>query len=453
MQRGGLDSMKKNTLKLFVRSVALAMVCWAVCLMGCAKVNTVASGGGNDFPNPAIGAILAEGISKGNNWGDSVAMPEPVSPLSASQSVSIPSTPSAAHGTAVTLHIDLSDTGRGLIYWYYGVSSADTSIKNDTIIFLYDAAYRDSSVKNKHIYLYKGVTVSKRSQARSTYLFVDADGDSIINNRNGLPNRVFIAASTTTALGVTEKSELEIDGGKDDNLDTKADNRVRQCWSIKISVTGDTLSAIEYTNYRRDSVIIDPLGPDSVKIRVTLMQRDLLMRHVATEAIFLIFPSDSTKNCPVFLRSVTTAKSGRTITSIIRGPKPDSLFTYNDTAVAHIIVDDPNDIVNNDTLRMTVLLGKRPADSASNALLGIFNHTIRKKLNDREKIFSFVSDTPLTKKQIPQSGSLSLSLFYADGKWFEVAGRFTPDKITATCRDSKGNAAKFSWDRSGNPIP
>ena len=442
--------MKKNALQLFVRSVAFVMACWTVYFTGCTKVNTVALGGGNDFPNPAIGAILAEGISKGNNWGDSVAMPEPVSPLSASQSVSVPSTPSAVHGTAITLHIDLSDTGRGLIYWYYGVSSADTSIKNDTIIFLYDAAYRDSSVK--HMYLYKGVTVSKRTQVRSTYLFVDADGDSIINNRNGLPNRVFIAASSTTALGVTEKSELEIDGGKDGNLDTKADNRVRQCRSVKISATGDTLSAIEYTNYRRDSVIIDPLGPDSVKVRVTLMQRDLLMRHVATEAIFLIFPSDSTKNCPVFLRSVTTAKSGRIITSIIRSPKADSLFAYNDTAVAHIIVDDPNDIVNNDTLRMTVLLGKRPADSASNALLGIFNHTIKKKLNDREKIFSFVSDTPLTKKLKPQSGSLSLSLIYADGKWFEVAGRFTPDKITATCRDNKGTVAKFSWDRSGNPI-
>ena len=144
--------------------------------------------------------------------------------------------------------------------------------------------------------------------------------------------------------------------------------------------------------------------------------------------------------------------NGKIVTSLIRGVRPDSLLHSGDTAWARIIVDSPNDIMTADTLQYGVMLGKNPGDSSATSLLSIHRHVVQRLGNERESIFSVKSDQPLARNQALESGSLSLTLNYADGQWIHIEGTFTPDKIGAVFMDSKGDMLNLAWDRSGAQI-
>jgi len=96
-----------------------------------------------------------------------------------------------------------------------------------------------------------------------------------------------------------------------------------------------------------------------------------------------------------------------------------------------------NDIAIADTLQYGVLLGKNPGDSSTTSLLSIRRHVCGRLGDERESIFSVKSDWPLAHNQALQSGSLSLTLNYADGQWIHIDGTFTSDKIIAVSRTQR----------------
>jgi len=442
---------------LLVTSVAIVVL-----VFSCAKSLNVAGGGGDDFPNShttasALGKSIADNLSSANQWGDSIALPQSPTASLATQSVSVPSVPAAlspalAKKTAASqsLTYDFSDTLQGVVRVYYG-ETTDSTVKSDTITLLYDAAFRDTSVKNKHLYAYEGQTLNVPSRVQTYYRYADADGDSIINNQDGKPNQVIaqIIVVNPPPLGTVEKTFLEADGGADGNLDTKADNRLLAFNYVKLSAAGDTVSFAQYESYSGAAFIIDPTRTDSCMVRLRAINTDLLLSRTMIEAVFAVFPSDSEKNYPAYVRSVTSFSSGKTTAFLVRGTGPDSLFHGSDTAWARIIMDSPSDVVVADTLQYGVLLGKNPADSSSTTLLSIRRHTLQRTGDERESIFSVTSDKPLARNQALQSGSLSDTLNYSDGGWIHLDGTVTPDRISAVYTDSKGNTLNLAWDRSG----
>jgi hypothetical protein len=434
-----------------------------VVFTACTKNTIVADGGGgNDFPNPhttasALGKAIADNLSSGDHWGDSIIMPQSLSASLATQSVSIPSIPETApslakkSATSISLHYDLSDTLHGIVRVYYSVTS-DSAVENDTLVMLYDAAFRDTSEKNKHLYSYEGITINKLSHIKTHYRFADSDGDSIINNRDGKPNQVIAEVTVINPLGGVDKTMLSADGGADNNLDTKADNRLLAFSYVKLSAQGDTASFTHYESFSGASFIIDPTRTDSCLVRLRSIDTDILLRRTVTEAVFAVFPSDSVKNYPVYVQSSKFFDNGKIVTSLVRGARLDSLLYAGDTAWARIIVDSPNDIAIADTLQYGVLLGKNPGDSSTTSLLSIRRHVVRRLGDERESIFSVKSDWPLAHNQALQSGSLSLTLNYADGQWIHIDGTFTSDKIIAVFTDSKEDTLNLAWDRSGTPV-
>jgi hypothetical protein len=436
----------------------LPVVSLVLCLLafGCSKTNTTLTGGGNDFPNPStLGKIIVENLSKGDHWGDSLVLPAASSPLALAQSVSVPVIPSSDLAkkatTSKTLRFDLSDTLDGVVRVYYGVTS-DSVIKSDTLIILYDDAFRDGIKNNEHLYLIKGSSFNRLTLLRSSYLFVDSDGDSVLNNRNGKPNRVFVSSSISSPTSLTKLSEIEIDGGKDGDLDTKADLRILQCRFLSLDTAGDTLSSVRYEPYQDGSVIFDASATDSSFVRMRLMDIDPLQRKTITEAIFLIFPVDSVKNHPVYFQSATSFNNGAIVKRLVRGRGPDSLFFARDTVWAYSIVESGSDTVRLDTLRLLMLIGKNPSDSTGNSLVELYSHKTKRAGDDRETIFSLTCDQPVAKGEKPQSGSFSLKIIYNDNEWITVNGSFTPAAIVATYRDSKGNSLNLTWDKNGEPV-
>jgi hypothetical protein len=439
----------------------LPVVSLVLCLLafGCSKTNTTLTGGGNDFPNPhtsasALGKIIGDNLSKGDHWSDSVALPAACSPLALAQSVSVPVIPSsdlAKKNVSQTLHIDLSDTVHGIVAVYYSVTS-DSAIKSDTLIILYDDAFRDNIKNNEHLYLIKGSSLNQLTHVRSSYLFIDSDGDSIINNRNGKPNRVLVSSSTIGPLGALARFEIEIDGGADNNLDTKADMRILQCRTLSLSKNGDTVSLADYHSLSADSALFDATRRDSLLVDVRLIDTDLLLRKTHAEAIFAIFPSDSSKNRAVYFRSEKSFSNGAVVKRLVRGIRSDSLFSMGDTALAYYIIESGNDTVSLDTLRLRMLIGRNPSDSAGNFLVDLYSHKTTRMTDDRETIFSLTCDQPITKGEKPQSGSFSLKIIYSDGEWITVKGLFTTTGISADYEDSKGNSLKLEWDKNGKPV-
>jgi hypothetical protein len=436
--------------------IALAVL---VVLAGCSPTTQPQlSGGGNDFPNPpssaALGKLIADNLSTGAHWADSVQLPAPSSPAALAQSVSVPSATSTGMAkkatTSETLRFDLSDTGNGVVRVFYGLVS-DTIIKNDTIYVLYDDAFRDGIRNNEHLYSLKGASIDRRTLVRSSYLFVDSDGDSIMNNRDGKPNRVFVSISTASPLDPIAQFDIEIGAGKDGNLDTKSTLRILQCQSLSLSRKGDTLSMVRYEKYRGDSVIFDAASRDSLLVRVRFIDTDILQRRTCAEAIFLIFPADTIKNRPMYFRSVKSLESGAAITSLVRGSGPDSLFKANDTALAYIIAERPVSEASLDTLILRILTGNNPAGAAGNALLGLYSHKFKRTGDDRETIISLTCDQPVAPGDTVQSGKFSLKLLYSDGRWISIVGAVTPSTISAQYEDSKGNKKMLDWDRNGNP--
>jgi hypothetical protein len=427
-----------------------------LCLMalGCSKPTTLV-GGVNDFPNPLtsaeLGKIITDNLSKGDHWSDSVALPEASSPLALAQSVSVPVIPSSElakkTATSQTLRFDLSDTAHDVIAVYYS-NTSDSVIKNDTLIVLYDDAFRDKIKNNEHLYLIKGSSLNQLTHVRSSYLFVDSDGDSIINNRNGKPNRVFVSSASTGPSGASTRFEIEIDGGADNNLDTKADMRILQCRTLSLSKDGDTVSLADYRSMSVGSILFDASRNDSLLIGVRLIDTDLLLRKTHAEAIFAIFPSDSSKNRAVYFRSEKSLSSGASVKYIVRAQGDDSLIEANDTALATIASAAEGVL---DTLRLQVLIGKNPSDTSGNALLGLYNHKINRSGSQRETIISLVCDQPVRKGEALQSGSFSLRIVFDDDQWITAIGSFSPTEIAAKYEDSKSFSRNLTWDRNGKP--
>jgi hypothetical protein len=427
-------------------------------LYGCSPTGSPpVSGGGNDFPNPpsaaALGKIIADNVSKGDHWADSITLPAASSPAAIAQSVSVPSVPVSGMAkratTSQTLRFDLSDTAKGIVRVYYGLVS-DTLIKNDTFVVLCDEAFRDNVKNNEHLYLLKGASVNRQTLLRSSYLFVDSDGDSVVNNRNGRPNSVFASISTVPPLGPTAKFEIELAAGSDGNLDTKAGLRILRCQSLSLAQKGDTLSMARYEGYG-DSAIFDA-ARDSQFVRVRLIDTDVLGRRTTAEAVFLIFPADSAGNRPAYFRSVKSFNNGATATAIVRGPGSDSLFKANDTALAYVIIERPDNVVAVDTLGLRIITGASPSDEAGNALAGLYSHKIKHSADDRETIVSLTSGQPVEQGQSIQSGTFSVQIIYADGRWIKLAGSIAPSSVTANYVDSKGNTRSLQWDRSGEQL-
>ena len=446
-----------------MKGLYLLLIATGVLFSSCTKNTLVADGGGNDFPNShttasALGKTIAANLGSGNNWGDSIVMPASPSAGSATQSISIPSVPASSTALAkksaanISVSYDLSDTLNGIVRVYYDVTT-DSIIKNDTLILLYDAVFRDTSNKNKHLYSYEGITIDKLSHIQTQYRFTDSDGDSIINNRDGKPNQVIAEITVINPLGTIEKTVLGADGGKDGDLDSTADNLLLALSYVKLSAKGDTLSFVQYGSYSDAPVIIDPTRSDSCLVRLRSISTDILLRRTVTVAVFVIFPgADSVKNYPAYVRSCKFFDNGKTVTSLVRGVRPDSLLHAADTAWARTIVNSPNDIVTNDTLQYGVMLGKNPGDSTALSLLSIRRHVLQRIGDERESIFSVKSDQPLARNQALQSGSMSLWLNYSDGQWINADGTFAPDKITVVFTDSKGDTLDLAWDRSGAPV-
>jgi hypothetical protein len=434
----------------------------ALLLAGCSSSPTSLAGGGTDFPNShttaaAMGKNLSDNISSGNQWGDSVALTDTVPNPSGGVALTVPSLPgvtAAAKGlakaTAVqTVTYDLSDTATLAIVRAFYALTSDSLMESDTLILLYDAAYRDSAVGSRHLYSWRGEKLFTASGLDQHYSYIDADGDSIINNRNGLLNRVAITWNSTDASGAMTAVALTIDGGADNDLSTAADNRILASSIGRFDKSGDTLSFTVATGYRGDSVVLDP-RLDSGLVRVVTLDNTVAGKRTTGEAILVVFPADSTKDYTVYLNRETTMP-GRTVFHRVKGVHADSLYFSGDSVFAERVVD--SSLVSlTDTLRYIFIKGPNPLDNSGNRLLTLHRHFLRSAAanGERERLFTLTLPTSLAPDQEPASGPLYMRQYFHDGYWVQVDGSFTSQAITGDVTDSTGALGSVTWDRAGN---
>jgi hypothetical protein len=438
----------------------LAAFAGALLFLGCSTSPTSQAGGGTDFPNShttaaAMGINLSDNIASGNQWGDSVALVDTLPDPTGGISLAVPAMPTT---TATTLTYDLSDTATlGIVRAYDSLISGSLT-ENDTILFLYDAAYRAGVPGNYHIYSYRREQIFAATRIVRRYSCTDVDGDSILNNRNGLPNRAAITWSSTGAPGIDTVIALTIDGGTidggaDGDLTTAPVHRILASQIGRFDKNGDTLALTTFTAYKGDSVIFDPAPAtpnDSCLVRLLTVDNTVLGKRTAGEAILVVFAANSAKNYAAYLAGQTVFPGGRTVFHRVRGVHADSLYFGGDSVIAERVVDSLQ-VNMTDTLRFTFIKGPDPFDNSCNRLLTLHRHVTRPPVSgaERERIFTLAVDSPLLPDQAPVSGPLYLRQLFSDGYWVQFDGSFGSQTITGAYGDSNGKTGTISWDRAG----
>ena len=454
IQKEGADM---NIIARFLLAAALLSI-------GCSTSPNSLAGGGTDFPNShttaaAMGKNLSDNIASGNQWGDSVALADTLPDPAGGVPLAAPAFPSSgslskavvATVTRQALTYDLSDTATlGIVLAYYSLAS-DSLTENDTIVLLYDAAYRGGVPANYHIYSYRGEKIFTVGAIDQHYSYTDADGDSIINNRNGLPNRMAITWSSTGASGTVTVIDLTIDGGADDDLTTAADNRILASRIGRFGATGDTLSLTMFIAYKGDSVIFDPKNPDSCLIRFLTVDTTVSGNRKTGEAVMVVFAANPAGNYAAYLAARTVFPGGRTVFHRVRGVHADSLYFAGDSVIAERVVDSSL-VGMTDTLRFTFIKGPDPLDNTLNRLLTVHRHVTRPPVSgaERERIFTLTVDSPVAPDQGLFSGPLYLRQLFSDGYWVQLDGSFGSQTITGDFTDSQGKTGTLTWDRAGN---
>ena len=325
----------------------------------------------------------------------------------------------------------------------------DSFTEKDTIVILYDAAYHAGVPGNYHIYSYRGERIFPATGIDQHYSYTDADGDSILNNRNALPNRAAVAWSSTDASGITLAVDLTIDGGKDNDLTTAADNRILASRIGRFRKAGDTLSSTTFFAYNKgDSVIYDPLNPDSCLIRLLTLDNTLPGQQLKGEAILVVFAADPSKNYAAYLARQAVFPGGRTVFHRVRGVHADSLYFAGDSVIADRIVDSSQTSLA-DTLRYTFIKGSDPLDNTGNRLLTLHRHMVRPRGAERERIFTLTVDSSVAPDRGPGSGPLFMRQAFSDGYWVQIDGSFSAQAISGDFTDSNGKTGTLSWDRMG----
>jgi hypothetical protein len=433
--------------------IARLILCVAL-FLGCSSPTSIA-GGGTDFPNSTtMGAALSSNIASGNQWGDSVMLADTLPSLSYGRPIAIPAFPAVA-GTSKTvaaasqtLTYNLSDTGTlRIVTAIYLNSIPDSLTESDTIVILYDSAYRVGVRANFHIYRYRGEKIFPAAALDQHYSFTDADGDGILNNRNGLPNQATLVWSSTDASGTTAFADLTFDGGADNNLRTATDNRILAFRKGRIGKTGDTLTSAVFFAYDGDSVIFVPGNADSCLIRVLKTDNTVAGKKVAVEAILVVFATDSAKNYPVYLASQTVIPGVRTVFRRLRGVHADSLFFAGDSVFADRVVDSSRTGLS-DTLRYIFIKSPVALDNSGNRLVTLHRHIRRSAGSERERVFT-LSDSSLVPNGTPTSGQFFMCQTFSDGYWVQIDGAFNTQAITGDYTDSKEKTGTYTWNRAG----
>ncbi len=434
--------------------IARLILCIALLFLGCSSPTSLA-GGGTDFPNSTtMGAALSSNIASGNQWGDSVMPADTLPSLSGGSPVAVPAFPAVA-GTSKSvvaasqsLTYNLSDTGTlGVVTVLYSNAIPDSLTESDTIVILYDAAYRAGVPANFHSYSYRGEKVFSAAALDQHYSYTDADGDSILNNRNGLPNRARLFWSSTDGSGTTVFADLTFDGGADNDLATSADNRILACRTGRIGTTGDTVASVTFLAYGGGSVIFDPKNADSCMIRVLTTDTTAAGRQVTGEAILVVFATDSAKNYPVYIASRIVTPGVRTVFHRLRGVHADSLFFAGDSVFADRVVDSSQTGLS-DTLRYIFIKSPAQLDNTGNRLVTLHRHVKRSAGSERERTFT-LTDSSVAPDGSPTAGQLFMRQTFSDGYWVQIDGAFNAETITGDYTDSKGKTGTYSWDRAG----
>ena len=423
--------------------------------LGCSSSPTSQAGGGTDFPNShttvaAMGVNLSDNIASGNQWGDSMTLADTLPDPAGGLSLAVPAIP------AETLTYDLSDTMLGIVRACDSLVSGSLTEK-DTLVFLYDAAYRTGAgvPGNYHIYSYRGEKIFAATAIAHRYSYTDIAGDSILNNPDGLPNR---AAITWLSTGgpIDTVITLTVDGGTIDgvangDLRTATDQRILASQIGRFRKNGDTLTLTTFKAYKGDSVIFDPTNPDSCLVRLLTVDNTVLGKRTAGEAILVVFAANSAKNYPAYLAEQAVFPGIRTVFHRVRGVHADSLYFGGDSAIADRVVDSLQANVA-DTLRFTFIRGSNPLDNSCNRLLTLHRHVTRTAVSsaERERIFTLAVDSPLPPDQAPVSGPLYMRQLFSDGYWVQFEGSFGSQTITGDYVDSNGKTGTLIWDRAGS---
>lgn len=445
-----------KTIEGFVLTLGLAL------FVACSTATgPQAGGGGNDFPNAALGKKVADNLAGYQNWEQALGAPAAVPGPGAGSCVPLPQVPLTGLGKRTaggvdSLTWDMSDTATLGVYRLYHVRFDDTATTRDTAVFAWDDFARDTIDDNERIVSLNGLSVATGTDRYSRFQYSDADGDGIIGETQGRFNAARVVWTVGWGRTYVAITDMTVDAGADNDFNRDDDNRILA--SSVVSLSGsDTLMRYTFSDADGDSVISGK-DTDSCLVDMELITNSLGLGAVSarswSRARFWVFPNDSTQNYPVLWRTVEQLRSGRTTELTVYGPRADSTFYPGDTAVVLLVVrPEPGNVVIVDTTRMAVVLGPVARDSTDDALAGVYSHIVRPDgTGEKDVQFSFTCSPAILDGEEPLAGSISMRIENDDSSVEHLEGAYNADGISAAYTAPNGDGYDVLWDRSGEVI-
>lgn len=326
----------------------------------------------------------------------------------------------------------------------------------DSLIICRDSLALDPVWGNEHIVRGKSVTRDTVTGRLEITELTDADGDGFLNPSPDGDSRVRLVLLVTDR-GVTERTEMVIGFGPDNDLATDADNLIHHlAWSrTQGSGNLDTLGAASYADADSDDVVIDNSKPSLVDVSwyakgpteddKTAKWSRFKMRTWAVYGV--------KKTEPVGFSAESESGNGRINKAVILALDGGETFDPEDTVLARFqaVGTAPADTV--DTLRTTIRMKVGDFDLKTDDTTYALNVVVRKKLGEEVRaVFDFESDRPIPHGKEPEAGSLTMRVEYADSTFLDVEGTLEDGNVdlTATLRD--GRRFHAVWDRNGKRI-
>ncbi len=435
-----------------MKLVFVLNVCFAVLLLteGC-NVGPVEQAGGDDFPNmiAEAGKRITESLDQ--KWvNPAEASSVPVNTIDvAGVSFGVieralgkkaASQEKGGCSDSVWLSIDLSSRRISV----YSRKCNDTLIKNDTLVITVNE--KDTAI----VYLAGSQIQTIEPYSALMFNCKDIDGDSFIYKAGAQQQKTRIFLARSYPGGRVETIDIGYDGGADGNLFTGDDNMMMFV-SAAVLFGNDTISFVgiddaDGDGYIRKTKEDNDSGIVDIIVRRGKDDNDLFTISSTTICRMVIFSHDSTKNYAIrygIEKRFQTRIVGWNIETI----HGDSTFYPGDTVnIFRCTKPLYGDSLESDTLVVRALLGNLPADSADDAIIGIYLHSSFREGDEREFILDYSAGTPVGARTRPRNGILFAKMVNRSGDWIEVNGKIEEEVISAEVTTSGGKRYAVVWN-------
>ncbi len=338
-------------------------------------------------------------------------------------------------------------------------SSSLDKITVNSILFCMDAKLTDS-IKGNETVLSARIINNYANGSLDTTLIQDADGDGFINPVANQKSKTKLTVIKIVG-GITERTELIVGPGPDNNFDTEADNIIYgSIWTKTKNAGKDTLATAAYTDADGDSIVIDNSKPslvdlDLYQVGPTSDHADAIWSRAQMRIIARYGVKDpELKRVHFELEKVLPNKDRRFESADLLNLKKGKDINTSDTLLVKFlsIGKSATDTLDSMAVTLKMRIGPDLNDKRFDKTFALDIYRLNKLGEEKSAIFSFISDSAIASGKDPEYGKISMKINYIDSSTLTVDGKLESKALDVIVKDRDDKKLHVVWDALGRGV-